>query len=42
MDIQAIIEMRTLEEVEGGLGKDNIPVILEGITEAVVVGLDQV
>ena len=34
--------MRTLEEVEGGLGKDNIWVILEGVTEAVAFSLDQV
>ena len=42
MDIEATTEMRTLEEVEVGLGKDNIQVILEGMTEAVAVGLDQV
>ena len=40
VDIEVIIEMTTLEEV--GLGKDNIQVILEGMIEAVVVGLDQV
>ena len=34
--------MRTLEQVEVGLGKDNIQVIIEGKTEAVAVGLDQV
>ena len=41
LDIEAIIEMTTLEEVEVGLGKDNIQVILEGIIEAVVVDQDQ-
>ena len=40
VDIKVIIEMRTLGGVEVGLGKDNIQVILEGMTEAV--GLDQV
>ena len=39
VDIDVIIEITTLEEVEVGLGKDNIQVILEGIT--VAVGLDQ-
>ena len=34
--------MTILEEVEVALGKDNIQVILGGITEAVAVGLDQV
>ena len=34
--IEAIIEMTALEEVEVGLGKDSIQVILEGIIEAVV------
>ena len=42
MDIEVIIEMTTLEEVAVGVGKDNIQVILEGMTEAVPVGLDQV
>ena len=42
VDIEGIIEMTTLEEEEVGLGKDNIQVILEGMTEIVVVGLDQV
>ena len=40
--IEVIIEMTTLEEVEVGLEKDNIQVILEGMAEAVAVGLDQV
>ena len=35
VDIQVIIETRTLEVVEVGLGKDNIQVILEGVTEPV-------
>ena len=42
VDIKLTIEMKTLEEVEVGLEKDNIQVILEGMIEAVVVGLDQV
>ena len=42
MDIEVLTETTTLKEVEVGLGKDNIWVILEGITEAVPVGLDQV
>ena len=42
MDIEGIIEMITLEEVEIGLGKDNIQVILAGMTEIVIVGQDQV
>ena len=41
-DIEIIIEMTTLEEVEVGLGKDNFQVILEGMTEGVAVGQDQV
>ena len=41
-DIEAIIETTTLKEVEVGLGKDSIQVILEGMTEIVIVGLDQV
>ena len=40
--IEVIIEMTTLEEVEVGLGKDNIQVILEGMTETIAVGLGQV
>ena len=42
MDIEIITEMRTLEEVEVGLGKDNIQVNFKGMTKAVAVGLDQV
>ena len=42
VDIEVIIEMKTLEEVGVGLGKDNIQVILEGMAEAVAVDLDQV
>ena len=38
--IEVIIEMTISEEVE--VGKDNIQVIVEGMTEAVAVGLDQV
>ena len=41
VDIEGIIEMTTLEEVEVGLGKDYIQVILEGMTEIVVVGQGQ-
>ena len=41
VDIEGIIGMITLEEVEVGLGIDNIQVTLEGMTE-VEVGLDQV
>ena len=40
VDIEIIIEMTTLEQVEVGLGKDNIQIILERMT--VAVGLDQV
>ena len=42
MDIEIIIETTILEEVEVGIGKDNTQVILEGMIEAVAVGLDQV
>ena len=42
MDIEGITDMTILEEVEVGLGTDNIQVILAGMTEVVVVGLDQV
>ena len=42
VDIEIIIETTTLEGVEAGLGKDNIQVIVEGMTRAVAVGLDQV
>ena len=42
-DIGIIIPvMRTLEEVEVGLGTDNIQVILAEMIEVVVVGQDQV
>ena len=41
VDIEEILEMTTLEEVEVGLGTDNIQVILEEMTEVVVVGQDQ-
>ena len=34
--------MTTLEEVEVGLGKENIQVILEGMSKAVAVGVDYV
>ena len=34
--------MTTLDEGELGLGKDHIQVILEGVIEAVVIGLDEV
>ena len=37
VDIETIIEMTILEEVEIGLGKDSIQVILERMIEAVVV-----
>ena len=42
VDIEVIIKTTTLEEVEVGLGKDNIQVILQRMTEAVAIGLDQV
>ena len=42
MDIEGIIEMTTLEEIEVGLGKGNIQVILAEMTEVAVVGQDQV
>ena len=42
VDIEAIIEMTILEEVEVGLVKDSIQIILEGIIKAVVVDQDQV
>ena len=43
VDIEiTITEMTTLEEVEVGVGKDNTQVIIEGMTEIVVVGQDQV
>ena len=42
VDIEAIIEMSTLEEVEVGLGEDSIQVILDRMIKAVVAGQDQV
>ena len=42
VDIEVTIEMKTLEEVEVDLEKDNIQVILEGMIEAVAVDQDQV
>ena len=42
VDIEAIIETTVLKEVEVGLGKDSIQVILEGMIQAVVVDQDQV
>ena len=41
-DTEQTLEMIILEEVEVGLGIDNIQVILAEMTEIVVVGLDQV
>ena len=41
-DIETIIEMTILEEVEVGLGTDNIQVILAEMIEVAAVGLDQV
>ena len=42
MDIEVTIEKTTLEEVEVGLGKDNIQVILAEMISVVVVGQGQV
>ena len=42
MDTKGITDMIVLEEVGVGLGKNSIQVILAGITEVVMVGLDQV
>ena len=42
VDKEVIKEMTTSEKVEVGLGKDNIQIILERMTETVAVGLDQV
>ena len=42
VDIEVIIEMTTLEEIEVGLGKGNIQVIIAEMTDVVVVGQDQV
>ena len=36
MDIEVTIEMKTLEEVEVGLEKDSIQVILEEMIKAVI------
>ena len=41
LDIEVTIEMKTLEEVDVGLQKDNIQVILEGMIKAVVGDKDQ-
>ena len=41
-DIEVTMEMKMLKEVEVGLGKDNIQIILEGMVKAVVVDQDQV
>ena len=41
MDIEVIIKTATLEEVEVSLEKDNIQVTLDGMTKAVVAGLDK-
>ena len=42
VNIEGTIEMITLEEVEVGLGKDNIQVILKRMTEVVAVGQDHI
>ena len=42
VDIEVTIEMKTLEEVEVNLEKDNIHIILEGMIDTVVVDQDQV
>ena len=42
VDMEGIIEMMILDEVRAHLGIDNIQIISEGMTEVVVVGLDQV
>ena len=42
VDIEVSIETKTLEEIEVGLGKDNIQVILEGMIKSVVVDQGQV
>ena len=42
VDIEGIIEKTSLEEVEVGLGKDDIQVILEEMIEIVVLGQGQV
>ena len=42
MGTEELTEMITLEEVEVGLGADNIQVISAEMTEVAVVGLDEV
>ena len=42
VDIEGIIEMVTLEEVDVGLRKDSIQVILVEMAEVVIIGQDQV
>ena len=42
MDIEEVIEMVIMKEVGVGLEKDSFQIIPEGMTEVVVVGLDQV
>ena len=42
MDIEEIIEVIIMTEVGAGLEKDSIQIMPEGMTEVVVVGLDQV
>ena len=42
VDIEVTIKVKTLEEVEVDLEKDNIQVIIEGMIKAVVVHQDQV
>ena len=42
VDTEVPIDMRTLEEVDIGLEKDNICVILEGMIKAVVLDQDQI
>ena len=41
VNTEEILEMTILKEVEVDLGKDNIQVILEGLIEIVIAGLDQ-
>ena len=41
VDVEVITYMVILEEVEVGLGKDNIQVISAEMIEVIVVGLDQ-
>ena len=42
MDIEEIIEMIIMKEVGVGLEKDNLQITSEGMTEVIVVGLDQI